>query len=46
MKWNAHSGGPNNCLLTTSQLLIKIKMTLTYTQKYCIFTDVENDVNT
>ena len=41
MKWDALQGGPNDCLLTTSQLLIQIKMTLRYVRKYCIFTAIE-----
>ena len=46
MKWYALQGGPNDFLLATSQLLIQIKMTLTYTQKYRIFTAMENYLNT
>ena len=46
MKWYALQGGPNDFLLATSQLLIQIKMILTYTQKYRIFTAVENYLNT
>ena len=46
VKWDALQGGPNDCLLTTSQLLIQIKMILTYTQKYPIFTAIENYLNT
>ena len=46
MKWDALYGGPNNCLLTTSQLLIQIKMTLIYVRKYRIFTAIENYLNT
>ena len=41
MKWNAVYGGPIDCLLTTSQLLILIKMTLNYTLKNRIFTAIE-----
>ena len=46
MKWDALQGGPNDCLLTTSRLLIQIKMTLTYVWKYRIFTAIENYLNT
>ena len=46
MKGKALYGGPNDCLLTTNQLLIQIKMTLTYTQKYCLFTAIEKYLNT
>ena len=46
MKWDALPGGLNDCLLTTSQLLIQMKMILTYTQKYRIFTAIENYLNT
>ena len=46
MKWNALYGGPNDILLTTSQLLIQIKMTLIYVRKYRIFTAIENYLNT
>ena len=46
MKWDAVSGGPNDCLLTTSQLLIQIKMTFTDVRKYRIFTAIENYLNT
>ena len=46
MKWDALLGVPNDCLLTTSQLLIQIKMILTYTRKYRIFTAVEYFLNT
>ena len=46
MKLNALQGGPNDCLLTTSQLLIQIKMILTNARKYCIFTAIENYLNT
>ena len=46
MKWYALQGGPNDFLLATSQLLIQIKMILPYTQKYRIFTAVENYLNT
>ena len=46
MKRNAVYDGPNDCLLTSSQLLIQIKMTLTYMRKYCIFTAIENYLNT
>ena len=46
MKWDAHQGGPNDCLLTTSQLLIQIKMTFIYVRKYRIFTAIENYLNT
>ena len=46
MKWDALQGGPNDCLLTTSQLLIQIKIILTYTRKYRIFTAIENYLNT
>ena len=42
MKWYALQGGPNDFLLATSQLLIQIKMILTYTRKYRIFTAMEN----
>ena len=45
MKWYALQGGPNDFLLATSQLLIQIKMILTYTRKYCIFTAIENYLN-
>ena len=45
MKWEALQGGPNDCLLTTSQLLIQIKMTLTYVRKYRIFSVIENNLN-
>ena len=45
MKWDAFQGGLNDCLLTTSQLLIQIKMTLTYVRKYRIFTAIENYLN-
>ena len=46
MLWYALQGGPNDCLLTTSQLLIQIKVWLTYTWKYRIFTAIENYLNT
>ena len=46
MKWDALQGGPNDCLLTTSRLLIQIKMKLTYVWKYRIFTAIENYLNT
>ena len=46
MKWDALQGGPNDCLLTTSQLLIQIKMILTYLRKYRIITAIENYLNT
>ena len=46
MKWNALFGGLNDCLLTTNQLLIQMKMTLTYVQKYRLFTAIENYLNT
>ena len=46
MKWDALQGGPNDCLLTKSQLLIQIKMTLTYVRKYRIFTAIESYLNT
>ena len=46
MKWDALQGDPNDCLLTTSQLLIQIKMTLTYKREHRIFTDIENYLNT
>ena len=46
MKYNALQGGPNDCLLTTSQLLIQIKMTLIYLRIYRIFTAKENYLNT
>ena len=46
MKWDALHGVPNDCLLTTSQLLIQIKMILIYTRKYRIFTAVEYFLNT
>ena len=42
MKWDALQGGPNDCLLTTSQLLIQMLMTFTYLRKYRIFTAIEN----
>ena len=45
MKWDAVSGGPNDCLFTTSQLLIQIKMTLTYVRKYRIFSAIENKLS-
>ena len=45
MKWDALQGGPNDCLLTTSQLLIQIKMTFTYVRKYRIFSAIENYFN-
>ena len=46
MKWNAVYVGPNDCLLTTSQLLIQMKMTLTYVWRYRIFNAIENFLNT
>ena len=46
MKWYALQGGPNDFLLATGQLLIQIKMILTYTRKYRIFTAMENYLNT
>ena len=46
MKWDALQGGANDCLLTTSQLLIQMLMTLTYVRKYCIFSVKENYLNT
>ena len=46
MKWNAVQGGPNDYILTTIQLLIQIKTTLTYTGKHRIFTSLENYLNT
>ena len=46
MIWDALQSGPNHCLLTTSQLLIQIKIILTYTRKYRIFTAIENYLNT
>ena len=46
MKWDALQGGLNDCLLTKSQLLIKIKMTFTYVRKYCMFTAIETYLNT
>ena len=46
MKWDALQGGPKDCLLTTSQLLIQIKMTFTYVRKYRIFTTIESYLNT
>ena len=46
MKWIALYGGPNDCLLTSSKLLIQIKMILTYARKYRIFTARENYLNT
>ena len=46
MKWKALKGGPNDGLLTTNQLLIQMKMTLTYVRKYRIFTAIENYLNT
>ena len=46
MKWKALQGGPNDNLLTTSRLLIQIKMTLTCVRKYRIFTAIENYLNT
>ena len=46
MKWYALQGGPNDFLLATSQLLIKIKMILTYTRKYRILNAIENFLNT
>ena len=45
MKWDALQGGLNDCLLTTSQLLIQIKMTLTYKRNSRIFTAIENYLN-
>ena len=45
MKWDALQGGPNDCLLTTSQLLIQILMTLTYVWKYRIFSAIEKYLN-
>ena len=45
MKSNELQGGPNDCLLTTSQLLIQIKMTLIYVRKYRIFSAIENYLN-
>ena len=45
MKWDALEGGLNDCLRTTSQLLIQIKITLTYKRKYRIFTAIENYLN-
>ena len=42
IKWDAVEGGLNDCLLTTSQLLIQMLMTLTYVRKYRIFTAIEN----
>ena len=41
MKWDALQGGLNDRLITASQLLIQIKMTLTYTRKYRIFSAIE-----
>ena len=41
MKRDAVHGGSNDYLLTTSQLL-QIKIALTYTRKYRIFTGLEN----
>ena len=35
----------HDCLLTTSQLLIQIKMTLTCKRRYRIFTAIENYLN-
>ena len=46
MKWKALYSGSNEWLLATSQLLIQIKMILTYTRKYRIFTAIENYLNT
>ena len=46
MKWDALQGGLNDCLLTTSQLLIQMLMTLTYVRKYHIFTAIESYLNT
>ena len=46
MKWDALQGGPNDCLLTKSQLLIQIKMTFTYVRKYRILTAIESYLNT
>ena len=46
MKWNALQGGPNDCLLTTSQLLIQIKVTSIYVRKYRIFTAIKNYLDT
>ena len=45
MKWNVVYGGPIDCLLTTSQLLILIKMSLNYRLKNRIFTGKENYLN-
>ena len=42
MKWDALHGGPKDWLLTTSQLLIQIKMTFTYVRKYRIFIAIES----
>ena len=46
MKWDPLQGGLNDRLLTTSQLLIQIKMILTYTRNYRIVTAIENYLNT
>ena len=46
MKRKELYGGPKDCLLTTSGLLIQIKMTLIYVRKYSIFTAIENYLNT
>ena len=46
MKYNALQGSPNDCLLTTSQLLIQIKMTLIYVRIYRIFNAIENYLST
>ena len=45
MKWDALQGGLNDRLITASQLLIQIKMTLTYMRKYRIFSAIENYLN-
>ena len=46
MKWNKVYGGPFDFLLTTSQLLILIKITVNYTLKNRIFTGKEIYLNT
>ena len=46
MKWDALQGGLNDRLITTSHILIQIKMTFTDVQKYRIFTAIENYLNT
>ena len=45
MKWDALQCGLNDRLITASQLLIQMLMTLTYVRKYRIFTVIENYLN-